>query len=82
MQARSWEPSLLSLAYEAVHSVVPPRDEVQYEQKLWNAPMHMSASITSVHSRSFYLATALLPAEKRRSARALYAFCRRVDDLV
>ncbi|MDQ2691905.1 MAG: phytoene/squalene synthase family protein, partial [Chloroflexota bacterium] len=34
------------------------------------------------HSRSFYLATGLLPEEKRSAVRALYAFCRTVDDIV
>lgn len=82
MQAHSWEPSLLSLAYEAVHSVVPVRDEVAYEAETLKRAYAHSAAITSVHSRSFYMATALLPADKRRAARALYAFCRLVDDLV
>jgi len=34
------------------------------------------------YSRSFALASSLLPAEKRRAVRALYAFCRVTDDLV
>jgi phytoene synthase len=38
--------------------------------------------ITRQHSRSFFLSTQLLPAEKRRAIRALYAFCRISDDLV
>jgi phytoene synthase len=40
------------------------------------------ATITSDYSRSFYLATALLPHEKRRAVRALYAFCRIADNIV
>lgn len=39
-------------------------------------------AITRRHSRSFYLSSQLLPAEKRRAIRALYAFCRTSDDLV
>lgn len=39
-------------------------------------------AITRTHSRSFFLSTQLLPAEKRRAIRALYAFCRTSDDLV
>lgn len=39
-------------------------------------------AITRKHSRSFFLSTQLLPAEKRRAIRALYAFCRTSDDLV
>jgi 15-cis-phytoene synthase len=38
--------------------------------------------ITRTHSTSFYFATALLPEEKRRAIRVLYAFCRWSDDLV
>ncbi len=34
------------------------------------------------HSKTFALATALLPASRRRAIRALYAFCRLTDDLV
>jgi phytoene synthase len=38
--------------------------------------------ITAEHSKSFHFATALLPEEKRSAVRALYAFCRTVDDIV
>lgn len=40
------------------------------------------AAITARHSRTFHLASALLPRAKRRAIRALYAFCRCSDDLV
>lgn len=39
-------------------------------------------AITREHSRSFFFSTQLLPPEKRRAIRALYAFCRTSDDLV
>jgi phytoene synthase len=35
-----------------------------------------------MHSKSFFMASQLLPTDKRRAARALYAFCRVTDDLV
>ena len=38
--------------------------------------------ITRTHSKTFYLATALLSSDARRAIRALYAFCRATDDLV
>ena len=38
--------------------------------------------ITLAHARTFSLASKLLPADKRRAAFALYAFCRIADDLV
>ncbi len=40
------------------------------------------AVIVKTHARTFTLASYLLPAEKRRAAYALYAFCRVADDLV
>ncbi len=39
-------------------------------------------AITREHSRTFYVATRLLPGAKRRAIRALYAFCRVADDIV
>ena len=38
--------------------------------------------ITLSHARTFSLASRLLPADKRRAAYSLYAFCRVADDLV
>jgi phytoene synthase len=40
------------------------------------------AEITKHHARTFTLAAALLPREKRRGAFAFYAFCRQADDIV
>lgn len=40
------------------------------------------ADIVRQHARTFALAARLLPREKRRGTFALYAFCRRADDLV
>jgi phytoene synthase len=39
-------------------------------------------SLTRTHARSFSLAAWALPSPQRDAARALYAFCRRLDDLV
>jgi phytoene synthase len=39
-------------------------------------------SVTAVNSRSFHLASSLLPVDKRKAVRALYAFCRITDDIV
>ncbi len=41
-----------------------------------------SEAITRQNSKTFYLATALLPREVGRAIRALYGFCRTTDDLV
>ncbi|MBL0172831.1 MAG: phytoene/squalene synthase family protein [Gemmatimonadaceae bacterium] len=47
-----------------------------------NADVRECELITQAHARTFSLASKLLPAEKRRAAYALYAFCRIADDLV
>ncbi|MBC8160503.1 MAG: phytoene/squalene synthase family protein [Roseiflexaceae bacterium] len=38
--------------------------------------------VTRTHSRSFFLSSQFLPAEKRQAIRALYALCRTTDDIV
>ena len=38
--------------------------------------------VTAEHSKSFHFASGLLPEERRSAVRALYAFCRTVDDIV
>jgi phytoene synthase len=40
------------------------------------------AEVTREHSKTFFLASGLLPRAKRRAVRALYTFCRVTDDLV
>lgn len=77
-----WERILLGLAFEAWHSVVHPPSQPIQDSKLLEESYAHCHSVTALHSRSFHLASALLPAPKRQAARALYAFCRVTDDLV
>lgn len=56
---------------------------------MWSSPTRTLArayahcvALTRKHSKTFYLASGLLAADKRSAARALYAFCRVSDDLV
>ncbi len=81
-QVQAWEPHLLTLAYEAVHpqKLHLPRLTGDYDSLL--AAYAECESLTAVHSRSFHMASGLLPLEKRRAVRALYAFCRVTDDIV
>ena len=51
------------------------------KDRVFRAAVKRCEQITAEHSRSFYLATGLLPAVKRRAMRVLYAFCRTADDL-
>lgn len=78
----TWERRLLSLACEAQERHVPPPHPARYEADLLKQAYDHCRSLTARHSRSFYLASSLLPASKRWAARALYAFCRVTDDIV
>ncbi|KHF30405.1 All-trans-phytoene synthase [Anoxybacillus sp. BCO1] len=39
-------------------------------------------AVTAYHSKTFYRAFSLLPYDDRQAIWAIYAFCRRVDDIV
>ncbi len=78
-----WESRLLSLAKEAQNlssEVIHPVPISDRPQPL-DAAFQMCQSITAAYSRSFYLASSLLPVEKRDAMRVLYAFCRTADNL-
>jgi phytoene synthase len=82
-----WEHGLLALAHQALeHS---PAAGSLVTQPAGARPAALLAQayrycavLTQAHSRTFYLASALLPPSERRAMRALYAFCRVTDDLV
>jgi phytoene synthase len=78
----TWEHRLLSLAHEAQHRTASPVHHAQVEAEHLKRAYHHCKALTAQHSRSFYLASALLPAGKRWATRALYAFCRVTDDIV
>lgn len=78
---QSWEYQLLSLAEEALKTPLSRPMQPRDKSVLQTAYAHCS-DITREHSRTFYLASSLLPEDKRRAARALYAFCRITDDIV
>lgn len=79
---QTWERTLLPLAYEAEHQVVAPTPTPVGDKALLDRAYAYCDALTSMYSRTFYAATALLPPDKRRSMRALYAFCRLSDDIV
>jgi len=78
---QSWEYRLISWAEEALRSDVPT-PAINADAQALDAAYHQCDVITRTHSRTFYMASGLLPVEKRRAARALYAFCRVTDDIV
>ena len=77
----SWEHKLLDWAHEGLEIQVPHDLRVADEATL-AAAYATCEQVTRQHSRTFSLASGLLPPDKRRSARALYAFCRTSDDLI
>src|SRR5215472_7361598 len=79
---QAWERSLLPLAYEAEQRVVTPTPKPVSDAVLLGRAYTYCDSLTSTNSRTFSMATSLLPPQKRRAMRALYAFCRLSDDIV
>lgn len=77
----SWEHRLLNWAYEGIASP-PSAGCVETTEQHRDKAYATCAEITQRHSRTFYLASGLLPPDKRKSVRALYAFCRTSDDIV
>lgn len=78
----TWEDSLIALAVEAQNSYEEVKALDGIDPRILDLAYQDCESITREHSRTFFMASGLLPENKRRAARALYAFCRISDDLV
>ncbi|MCA9973901.1 MAG: squalene/phytoene synthase family protein [Anaerolineales bacterium] len=83
VQTRTWEGALLALADEgwrtaSTAAVVNP----VVDTALLADAYAYCETLTAEHSRSFSIASGLLPESKKRAVRALYAFCRITDDIV
>jgi phytoene synthase len=77
----SWERRLFALAHEPLqHQNL--HNSIDADQSALRQAYAYCAEVTREHSKTFYLASGLLPRAKRRAVRALYAFCRVTDDLV
>jgi phytoene synthase len=81
MQA-NWEHQLLNLAGDIPHPSTKPLFSYWAGDAALQKAYAVCDQITRQHSKSFHLASGLLPEEKRSAVRALYAFCRTVDDIV
>lgn len=79
---QAWEHMLLRLASEARHSPVAGPRPTSGDPDLLDRAYGHCDSVIAAHSPSFYVATSLLPPDKRRAVRALYAFCRVSDNIV
>jgi len=83
MQAQAnWESQLLALAGHVPHPSTHPFFSYWAGDATLRSAYKQADVITAAHSKSFHFASGLLPEEKRSAARALYAFCRTVDDIV
>jgi phytoene synthase len=83
MQAQAnWENQLLDLAGNIQHPLPSPFFSYWAGDVSLSKAYQQAAVTTAAHSKSFYFASGLLPEEKRSAVRALYAFCRTVDDVV
>ncbi|HEX6035812.1 MAG TPA: phytoene/squalene synthase family protein [Anaerolineales bacterium] len=78
----NWENQLLALAGNIPHPQSRPFFSYWAGDAALRKAYRQAEKITSQHSKSFYFASGLLPEEKRSAVRALYAFCRTVDNIV
>ena len=78
----NWENQLLALAGNIPHPHTQPFFSYWGGDASLRKAYKEAEKITAQHSKSFYLASGFLPEEKRTAVRALYAFCRTVDDIV
>jgi 15-cis-phytoene synthase len=76
-----WERRLLGRAY-AAHDCLGTGTGLDVDPRELKVAYEASVEVTAKVSRTFYMASGLLPAAKRWFARSLYAFCRVSDDLV
>jgi len=78
----NWENQLLALAGNIPHPHKRPFFSYWAGDASLRKAYRQAEIITAEHSKSFHFASGLLPEEKRSAVRALYAFCRTVDDIV
>jgi phytoene synthase len=81
VQHHHWEYQLLSWAEEALRTSTL-HSYFSTDKSVLEAAYRQCEAITRHYSRTFAMASRLLPAEKRRAVRALYAFCRITDNIV
>jgi phytoene synthase len=81
MQAH-WESRLISMAGKVTHPSTKPVFSYWAGDAALGKAYQLCGKVAAHHSKSFYMASGLLPEEKRSAVRALYAFCRTVDDIV
>jgi 15-cis-phytoene synthase len=82
LQAQYWERQLLDRANAALESGISTQNIMFIDDLTLQEAYARCKEITRENSKTFYMASSLLPEEKRRAVHALYAFCRISDDLI
>lgn len=84
MQAQpAWEITLMNWAHTALQTHSPIQvNRARTDDGALDLAYRTCEAIIHQHSKTFYTASSLLPPQKRRAVRALYAFCRVTDNLV
>ena len=77
-----WEHRLITMAGQVTHPASRPVYSYWAGDAALEKAYELCGRVAAHHSKSFYMASGLLPEEKRSAVRALYAFCRTVDDIV
>ena len=77
-----WEKTLNDLAFDAIYRSKNESYSIKANKQKIDLAYNRCTEITREHSKTFFMASSLLPGIKREAARALYAFCRVTDDLV
>jgi phytoene synthase len=77
-----WENNLLLMAHEAQDSYRDDQIDLINDNLCLDEAYEYCRKVTYENSRTFYVASGLLPEKKKRAVWALYAFCRVCDDLV
>ena len=81
-QLEFWEHNLLAQAYAPLENRLRHSIELSAGSAQYRRAYQQCRAITREHSRTFFIASALMRAEHRRAIQALYAFCRVSDDIV
>lgn len=81
MQAQ-WAHKLMDLAGDMPHPSTYPVFSYWAGDAALQSAYSLCEQVAKYHSKSFYMASSFLPIEKRSAIRALYAFCRTIDDIV
>jgi 15-cis-phytoene synthase len=77
-----WEKPLHKLAFQAVEDKLHEEKISEANDSLLDIAYQLADDVTKENSKTFYVASSLLPRAKRQAIRALYAFCRITDDFI